>query len=47
MKEGPDGENLSMRLAHETASFIETHTRRNKSSLSLLFSLFLCRACAD
>ena len=40
MKEGPDGENLSMRLAHETASFIETHTRRNKKQPFFAFLSF-------
>jgi len=30
MEDGPAGENLSIRLAKETASFIETHTKKNK-----------------
>jgi len=30
MEDGPKGENLSIRLATETASFIEEHTKRNK-----------------
>ncbi|MDH6534112.1 DUF4976 domain-containing protein [Parabacteroides sp. 52] len=30
MNDGPQGENLSIRLAAETASFIETHAKRNK-----------------
>ena len=29
LTDGPNGENLSIRLANETATFIETHTKRN------------------
>ncbi|MDR2145663.1 MAG: sulfatase-like hydrolase/transferase [Tannerella sp.] len=30
LTDGPEGENLSMRLARETVSLIETHTKRNR-----------------
>lgn len=30
LPDGPEGENLSIRLANETATFIESHTKKNK-----------------
>ena len=40
LTDGPKGENLSMRLARETASFIETHTKKNQKQPFLAYLSF-------
>jgi len=40
LTDGPKGENLSMRLAKETASFIETHTKSNKKQPFFVYLAF-------
>lgn len=40
LEDGPDGENLSMRLAQETNSFIENHLKENKDKPFLAYLSF-------
>ena len=40
LPDGPKGENLSMRLARETASFIETHTKKNQKQPFFVYLAF-------
>lgn len=46
LKDGPAGENLSMRLGNETVNFMRAHKKENKKKpflLSFLFMLFMAR----
>ena len=40
LADGPKGENLSMRLARETTSFIENHTKKNKKQPFFVYLSF-------
>ena len=40
LPDGPKGENLSLRLARETATFIETHTKRNRNQPFFVYLSF-------